>query len=198
VGTPPSNYLEEEHVTNFVKRINLWGVWVALALASGAAFSYAAFAQESKAEGAFAKLLKLEGTWKIEGMSGPENEMVYKVVSDGHTVSESLWGMVTMYHLDGDSVMATHYCSANNQPRMRSVSASANPTSLSFDFVDVTNLKPGGGHISGIRFEFDGDDRFVQTWLYRVGGVDQEGEKITLSRVRKQGELLKAHRPERN
>ena len=32
--------------------------------------------------------------------------------------------MATLYHLDGDQLMLTHYCSAGNQPRMRAATVS--------------------------------------------------------------------------
>ncbi|MDR4471533.1 MAG: hypothetical protein MRJ92_02410 [Nitrospira sp.] len=50
----------------------------------------------------------------------------YKIAlgSGGTTLTETLTPpdsppMTTMYYSDGDQLMLTHYCSLNNQPRMR-------------------------------------------------------------------------------
>jgi hypothetical protein len=48
--------------------------------------------------------------------------------------------MVSMYHLDGERLMMTHYCAAGNQPRM--VAEDSNDQkSIQFAFLDCTNLK---------------------------------------------------------
>jgi hypothetical protein len=47
--------------------------------------------------------------------------------------------MVSMYHMDGDRLMHTHYCAAGNQPRM----VAQPPTQhgeIAFEFLDATNL----------------------------------------------------------
>jgi hypothetical protein len=49
--------------------------------------------------------------------------------------------MVSMYTVDGDNLLMTHYCMLGNQPQMK-----ADPKSpanqLKFDFVGGTNLDP--------------------------------------------------------
>jgi DNA-binding transcriptional ArsR family regulator len=56
--------------------------------------------------------------------------------------------MVTLYYLDGDHLMMTHFCMANNQPRMRA-DASSSPSAIKFKFVDATNLSsPEAGHMN--------------------------------------------------
>ena len=46
--------------------------------------------------------------------------------------------MITMYAPDGAAMLATHYCAAGNQPRMRAT-GSPDGKSLAFEFVDVSN-----------------------------------------------------------
>ena len=68
---------------------------------------------------------KLEGEWKVTGGDehhGKEGKVTYKVTAAGSTLMETQFPgtgheMVTMYHLDGDELKATHYCAAGNQPR---------------------------------------------------------------------------------
>lgn len=50
-----------------------------------------------------------------------EVRTTYKLVAGDSAIEETLshGNMVTMYHPDGNSLMLTHYCVAQNQPRMR-------------------------------------------------------------------------------
>ncbi len=76
---------------------------------------------------------------------------------------ESMGDMVTVYHRDGTGLVATHYCSAGNQPRMRS--AEADGKTISFRFADITNLtKPDATHIRHLTVTFEDADHFTQNW----------------------------------
>jgi hypothetical protein len=46
---------------------------------------------------------------------------------------------LTLYHLDGETLMATHYCPLCNQPRLNLVQTK--DSQFSFAFVGATNLK---------------------------------------------------------
>ena len=75
----------------------------------------------------FDALKKLAGEWVEVGKDGkPTDKLVssVRVTSAGTAVEETLFPgsdheMVTMYHLDGDDLILTHYCSLGNQPRLR-------------------------------------------------------------------------------
>lgn len=100
--------------------------------------------KDSKNLPAFNKMKSLEGVWEGTTPEGKPVRISYKVVSEGSAVMETIDHdstgafMVTMYHLDGDRLMMTHYCSAGNQPRMRLVLST--PTALTFEMFDATNL----------------------------------------------------------
>jgi len=47
--------------------------------------------------------------------------------------------MVTMFHPDGPTLLATHYCAAHNQPRMQLVAAPARIRSLSASRMEPTS-----------------------------------------------------------
>ena len=69
----------------------------------------------------------------------------------------------------GGRVMMTHYCSAHNQPRMRAEATSADPKSLTFNFVDATNLSsPSEGHMERLVVNFVDQDHFAQEWTFKV------------------------------
>ena len=66
--------------------------------------------------------------------------VTYALVSDNSALMERLAEggeskMVTIYHPDGDHLMMTHYCSAHNQPRMRSQPVSGEIKKITFDLV---------------------------------------------------------------
>jgi hypothetical protein len=77
--------------------------------------------------------------------------------------------MVTMIHPDGATLLATHYCSAHNQPRMQQVAAPG-PNQIAFHFKDGTNIGPEDGHMVGLIFTFIDADHHDETWIYEVNG----------------------------
>jgi len=82
--------------------------------------------------------------------------------------------MVTVYHPDGDRVLVTHYCSGNNQPRMRAAPSSSPVKQIAFSFVDVTNLANSTtGHMHKLEVVFDDNDHLTQRWTWQENGRDQ-------------------------
>ena len=126
----------------------------------------------------FERLGALLGYW--EASTPPEGKIArvwYKLISGGTALHETLKfedepEMVTLYHLDGDDLLATHYCSANNQPRLRVV-PSKDARELKFDFRDITNLAtPESSHMRSLRLVFQDADHFEQYWTWREKGKD--------------------------
>src|SRR5438477_10450809 len=75
----------------------------------------------------FEKVKKLEGSWESTDKDHPCT-VTYKVTSGGSAVSEIMTmpnhaEMLTVYHLDGGSLVLTHYCMLGNQPHMKSTGA---------------------------------------------------------------------------
>jgi len=83
---------------------------------------------------AFKQFQSLVGKWKATTAKGATARLEYELVSNGTALHEVYTdegdktdsNMITMYYLDRDSLMATHYCVLNNQPRYRAVIDSAN------------------------------------------------------------------------
>ena len=75
----------------------------------------------------FAALKSLAGDWVALGKDGKPTDTIVssiRVTSGGNTIQETLFPgsdheMVTMYHIDGEDLILTHYCMLGNQPRMR-------------------------------------------------------------------------------
>jgi hypothetical protein len=98
--------------------------WTVLAVALVAQTAQAG--SKEKATRAFEALKSLEGKWAGTAGAGEESnpvEIIYKVTAAGSALMETLMPgteneMVTVYHMDGDRLMLTHYCAGGNQPRM--------------------------------------------------------------------------------
>jgi hypothetical protein len=80
--------------------------------------------------------------------------------------------MVTMFHPDMDELLATHYCAAHNQPRMKLVSAS--PARLVFEYKDGTNIGPHDGHMAAVAIVFIDANHHDEEWSY-----EQDGKRST-------------------
>ena len=128
----------------------------------------------------FEKLKTLAGEWSGKTQEGKPVSISYKVVSNGSAIMEMLnmseegeGDMVTMYHQDGDKLMMTHYCGAQNQPRMKAAPATGDVKSLNFSFVDATNLpSANAGHMHHLVVAFQDNDHFTQSWTWREKGKD--------------------------
>jgi hypothetical protein len=95
------------------------------------------------------KLKKLAGTWVEADKDGKPTDKVVsviKVTASGSAVHETLFPntqmeMMSVYHLDKNDLVMTHYCMLGNQPRMKADPKSpANQIKWLFD--GGTNLDP--------------------------------------------------------
>lgn len=127
-------------------------------------------AKKPAASATFEKLKALEGTWDATMMApdGEKTTVIYKVSAGGSVVQETMFAgapyeMITMYTVDGDAIVATHYCSGDNQPTLRLNTAKSNADELVFDFVNVrgTNTQ---GHINGVTMKFGPSGKVQESW----------------------------------
>ena len=130
----------------------------------------------------FEKLKPLVGNWQGKANDGKPVKISYALVSGDSALLETIQaesgpGMVTVYHPDGDRLMMTHYCSLNNQPRMRADTGPAENGKLVFNFVDATNMpSPGAMHMHKLVVTFEDKDHFVQEWTWKGG--EKEGTEV--------------------
>jgi hypothetical protein len=144
---------------------------------------------------AFAKLVALVGEWEGSfewtGAHGGSGSVAatYSSTGNGSAVVEDLTiggarAMTSVYHLDGDDLRMTHYCAAQNQPRLKASRIDLTKGILDFSFVDATNLaSPDAGHVRGVELRFLDADRITLAFLFQGGG-QQSRELITLRRAR--------------
>jgi hypothetical protein len=131
---------------------------------------------------AFERLRSLAGEWAGaastpgDPKTAPTRASV-RVVSGGSAVMITTdpggkYEMVTIISRDdGGALMATHYCAAQNQPRMKATTP-AEPARIAFEFVDGTNLAAHPGRMQRLVILTPDPDRQVQEWTYREAGKD--------------------------
>jgi hypothetical protein len=127
-------------------------------------------AAKASAPAAFERLKGLAGTWDAAMMKtdGEATEVQYRVTGNGTALMETMFAgtpheMITMYTVDGDSILASHYCSGGNQPRLRMNPARSDANTLVFEFEAITGTT-GDHYINGVTFRFSGDGRAVEEW----------------------------------
>lgn len=136
-----------------------------------------------------APLKFLVGEWKGTDADGKPYKTTYALSSGGTTLAETLTTpdsppMTTLYYSDGDQLMLTHYCSLNNQPRMRAGGVKEGDKTVNFSFVDATNLRhPTDVHMHQLTIDVKDHDHFTQTWILSKAGKDVP-KVFTFERVR--------------
>jgi hypothetical protein len=93
--------------------------------------------------------------------------------------------VLTVYHLDGDRLLLTHYCMLDNQPRMQAREFNRESGELRFEFLDATNLKEAeAGHMHNATMRFVDDDHFVSEWDFYENGRRKTTETFKYTRIR--------------
>src|SRR2546422_881682 len=134
--------------------------------------------EKTKSAAVFEKLISLVGEWEGTNMAG-HVKATYTLVSGGTALMERLQSanepeMITLYSLDGDHLMMTHYCSAGNQPQMKTATITELNGALTFQAYQITGLKsPDDAHMMGLTLKMPDNDHFTQQWTYRDKGKAQ-------------------------
>lgn len=144
-----------------------------------AAFTATALAQ-TDAQKAFDVIKSMPGTWEGTSADGHPLQVTFKVVSGGTAVMSEIMGhgpedMVSMFHLDGaNRLLVTHYCGAGNQPRMQA-SVSPDGKTITFIFVDATNLKsPDDGHMYRMVLALLDANHHTEEWTFIDHGKEMK------------------------
>jgi len=125
-------------------------------------------------------LKALQGSWVGEFPEMGEQSFEFRVTAGGHAVEEremigTPMEMLTVYYLEGEDVIGTHFCMLGNRPAVRAAARVENNT-LTF----ACNGTPGGAkshdeeHVHGWSIRLDGDGRLhYAAELVREGEVTQ-------------------------
>jgi hypothetical protein len=141
---------------------------------------------QSDARKSFDLLKGLEGNWAGKKQQGQPIQVTFRMTAGGSALMSEILGhgpenMITMFHMDGDRLLMTHYCGAGNQPRMKVIHSDAK--SVSFEFVDGTNIGPGDGHMQRVTFTQLDADHHIEEWTFLDHGKEMK-EVFTLERVK--------------
>lgn len=170
-----------------MKRLN---VLIAGLLLGGAAMHAAGPKSESATDAAaFARLKTLAGEWEADTRMG-KARLSYEVIAGGTALveketAEQMPAMLTVYHLDGERLVLTHYCMAGNQPRMQAKAYNPDTGEVEFQFLDATNLgSPGGGHMHNATFHVVDNNHLATKWDFYEDGRKKFTETAQYTRVR--------------
>jgi hypothetical protein len=141
---------------------------------------------DSDARKSFELLKQMEGNWAGKNQQGDLIQVTFRMTAGGSALMSEIHGhgpenMISMFHMDGDRLVMTHYCGAGNQPRMKVIASDAK--SVSFEFFDGTNIGPGDGHMQHVTFTEPDADHHVEEWVFVDHGKEMK-ELFTLSRVK--------------
>jgi len=147
-----------------------------LSVILAATIAPAAFAQQDegkkKGSAGLEALKTLAGEWVALGEDGKPTEKTalrIRVTAAGSAVHETVLPgteheMVTLYHMDGNDLVLTHYCMLGNQPRMKAVDANATKN-LVFKCAGGTNMKSENDeHMHEAHISILGKDRIKTRW----------------------------------
>lgn len=164
---------------------------------SGANPDTPAYAQKS-----FDALKTLAGVWQgpvkvtppMPGMDGKAMRVSLRVTSRGNALVHEMKEAgtpddpthyddpVTMFYMDNDRLLLTHYCDSGNRPRMTAKSSPDGKT-VEFTFLDVAGSTQFGNMDHAV-FTFIDADHHSEDWTYRMPGDQLVHAHVDLQRTK--------------
>ena len=157
--------------------------------------STAAVAQ-SDAQKSFEKMKALSGTWEgrvttippAPELDGKIMQVTLRTTSMGNALMHEMTGAgrpddpITMFYLEGDQLMLTHYCDAGNRPRM--IGKAPDAKTVDFEFLDVIgNMQHG--HMHHAEFTMVDPNHHIEEWTYMAGDKPIRA-RLELQRIKSQ------------
>lgn len=157
-------------------------ILLTLSLAAATTVSLAA----PTAEQSFDKLKTLAGEWQTQTPDGKPATVSFRVMANGSSVISEIDApgdnMISVFHMDKDRLLLTHYCGAGNQPRMQALT-SADGKTLTFDFIDGTNIVPSQmGHMKRLVVTMIDANHHSEEWGFATTDGKEMVEKFELQR----------------
>lgn len=157
---------------------------------SGATASVVAPASDMQQAAMLGRIKNLAGTWEMTDDAGKKQvASIFIVSSNGSVVREIMFPgssheMTNMYHMDGETLIVTHYCAMGNQPRMRAPLTDASADRLAFVFDSVTNkTAPDQACMANMTLVFVDADTIRQEWRTTAAqGASEDQTNFTLTR----------------
>jgi len=123
-------------------------------------------AAPSDAQKAFEKMKTLAGSWQGTVAGKPLN-ITIRLTSSGTTILHEATGAgvadheITIFYMDGDRLLGTHYCDAGNRPRWEG-KMSPDAKAIEFSFLDVAGGTQRGLAKSMVLTIIDADHHGVE------------------------------------
>lgn len=134
---------------------------------------------------AFDKLKSLAGSWEGTASDGMAVQVSFRETSGGSALMSEITGhedMISMFHMDGNRLMMTHYCGAGNQPRMIGT-LSPDGKTVTFNFLDATNDLPSQpGHMAHLTVTIIDSRHHIEDWEFAAKDGQTLHEKFDLKR----------------
>ena len=149
--------------------------------------------EQPDASAAFATLKTLVGEWEgtVEAEGGKAHSSFELIGNGSALVQRDTYAgpghatMLTVYHMDGDRLLMTHFCEAGNQPRLELRRFDPAAGELEFTFLNATNLPSMNvGHIHHVKHRLVDHDHLLSEWQFYENGKVKEASKKELARVR--------------
>ena len=173
-----------------------------VALVTLSALATAQSGPASDAQKSFDQLKTLAGAWtgpvttvpQIADMDKGPVDITLRVTSRGNALVHEMKGAgtpddpakydhpVTMFYLDGDRLLLTHYCDAGNRPRM-TAKISPDGKKVEFDFLDVSGSTEYG-HMDHAIFTIIDANHHTEDWTYMMPGDKPMHAHMDLQRAR--------------
>ena len=131
----------------------------------------------------FETIAALTGEWRVTEQASLR--IVFEPTAGGSVIIER-WmrgdrmHSLTVYHLDGERLIATHYCPQGNQPRLAATPSDSGEIRLTF--LDATGLDPDESYQHDLSLARNADGTVSRAESY--WGPDGAGEASTLTLVR--------------
>jgi hypothetical protein len=134
---------------------------------------------QSAGQKSFDTIKSLDGEWEGKNQMGDPVAVSYRLTAGGSALLSEIKtemkghaeDMISMFNMDGNRLLLTHYCAAGNQPRMQA-SISPDGKSITFDFVDATNLTAHPGHMQRVVFTVIDATHHIEEWHFAAPGKE--------------------------
>ena len=165
-------------------------LWIVFGCAAVSAIS----AEQPESSKALTQMKALTGNWSgTFQWTGGRNDSgsmnaTYYVTGNGSAVVENLLNestpvMTSVYHVDGRDLRMTHFCGAQNQPRLKARRIDLDHGAIDFEFVDATNLRSlDAPHVHGLEIRLIDTNHLRLTFLFQTDSVESR-EEINLKRT---------------
>jgi hypothetical protein len=179
------------------------GLWLLVVSIAVTAFAADATLAPSDAQKSFDQIKTLSGTWRGGVKTFPPQSDIpadavvkvsMRVTSRGNAMVHEMYDWmkpddpskndhpVTMFYLDNDRLLLTHYCDAGNRPRMVAKTSPDGKT-IDFDFIDVAG-STAYGHMHHATFTIIDANHHTEDWTYMMPGDKPMRAHMDLERTK--------------